>query len=257
MIETIQPTEPGFFSSYSTGLGLTEGEYTLSFAAIGTSDGAGTYIDNVAVTATDIAIALQSDSFRFDTSGTDTANVLANDTGIGLSVASIEGTVAGTPVAVTSTGGRAATVTLAADGTLSVAYSSDFDDLAATANDTITFGYTAQEFDGDTGNATVTIEINGASELLSFAGTTDPVIVDLITGSQATAAQVLQLGDSITRGFGSDGGYRSRLWDDLVRDGGLWYDAVGNETTQPGVAPHDIDHQGINGITTAAVANPH
>ena len=253
LVDTVQPTTPGGFVSYAIDLGLTAGEHTLAFAAIGTSDGAGSLIDAVSLVAFDVAIAPQDDLFRFDTTGADTGNVLANDAGVALVVTSALGSAPGTPVAVTSAGGREATVTLAADGTLSLAYSSDFDTLGATETDTLSFGYTAEEFDGDSGSASVTVEINGASELLSFAGSTDAVIVDLVSGTQATAARVLQLGDSITRGLGIDGGYRSRLWDDLVRDGGLWYDAVGNETTNPGQAPHDIDHQGINSITTARV----
>ncbi|WP_392665171.1 putative Ig domain-containing protein [Amaricoccus sp. B4] len=101
---------------------------------------------------------------------------------------------------------------------------------------------------------------------LSFAGQSTAKVVNLAAGQWADAARIMPLGDSITQGYDTKGGYRLPLWQSLVDNHGLWVDFVGAYTSNSAPSLLDINHQGYVGITaqtvlsnidSIATANPH
>ncbi len=84
---------------------------------------------------------------------------------------------------------------------------------------------------------------------LNFTTASQAVVVDLSTDTKADVARILLVGDSITNGFSIPGGYRSILWNELVRERGLIVDFVGERTDNPSADLRDLDHQGVNSIT--------
>ncbi|MEM7766864.1 MAG: putative Ig domain-containing protein, partial [Pseudomonadota bacterium] len=88
---------------------------------------------------------------------------------------------------------------------------------------------------------------------LSFAGDSTAYTVDLAAGRYAEAARILLLGDSLTEGAATDGGYRAPLYESITEDLGLWVDFVGSRTTNPESGLGDSNHQGTGGITAATI----
>ena len=91
-------------------------------------------------------------------------NILDNDSdpnGDALTVASVEGQAAGTPVTVTTTGGRVVDVTILADGTVEFDTAGDFADLNDGESDSFTLNYVADDGNGGQDDANVTITVNG------------------------------------------------------------------------------------------------
>src|SRR5215217_6993230 len=83
--------------------------------------------------------------------------------------------------------------------------------------------------------------------MLSFAGTSRGVSVDLSTESWSFLARVMPLGDSITSGSQSPGndGYRGPLWRQFAQTN-MAVDFVGSFRDGPSSLP-DRDHQGTPG----------
>jgi VCBS repeat-containing protein len=151
---------------------LSGQDFALRYTSVGVEGGArsdGAKILGQATAAPD-AIA---DAFSTDE---DTplagANVLGNDTdadgdGDVLAVNLVNGAAAnvGTPVLITTDGGRTAEITLAADGTLSFTPDDDFDSLAAGQTDSFRFTYGVSDGNGglDT-EAAVTVTVGGSAD---------------------------------------------------------------------------------------------
>ena len=91
------------------------------------------------------------------------------------------------------------------------------------------------------------------AETLSLAGSDIATVVDLAAGTRSEAPRILTLGDSITYGLDSPGGWRAPLWDDFM-ERGIWADLVGGYSNNPGPTLLDPDHQGKSGITATEVA---
>ena len=91
-------------------------------------------------------------------------------------------------------------------------------------------------------------------DALSYLSSDRAIIVDLAADHMIEAARILPLGDSITYGEDTPGGYRAMLWHELVDESGLWFDFVGAYTGNPGPGLHDLDHQGKSGIQARTVA---
>ncbi|MFD0978729.1 GDSL-type esterase/lipase family protein [Tropicimonas aquimaris] len=123
------------------------------------------------------------------------------------------------------------------------------------------FTYTAADPDGATASARVYVTVEAPPPppppppppALSFAGNDRAVVVDLEADKWAEAARILLLGDSITDGYGVDGGYRPYLWETLTQKSNLWVDFVGQYDNNPGSSFHDPDHQGKSGIHATEV----
>ena len=94
----------------------------------------------------------------------------------------------------------------------------------------------------------------GDPDALSYLSSDRAIIVDLAADHMIEAARILPLGDSITYGEDTPGGYRAMLWHELVDESGLWFDFVGAYTGNPGPGLHDLDHQGKSGIQARTVA---
>ena len=90
-------------------------------------------------------------------------------------------------------------------------------------------------------------------QALSLAGSGIATVIDLTQGTRTEAARILTLGDSITYGSGTPGGWRAPLWDDFM-ERGIWVDFVGGYSSNPGTNLLDPDHQGKSGITATEVA---
>lgn len=120
---------------------------------------------------------------------------------------------------------------------------------------TKTFTYTVADPDGATASATVhvTVEDPPPAPALSFAGNDRAAVVDLQADTWAEVARILLLGDSITDGYGIDGGYRPYLWETLTQQSNVWVDFVGEYDNNPGDDFHDPDHQGLSGIKASTV----
>ena len=94
-------------------------------------------------------------------------NILANDSdddGDPLTVTAIEGGTVGVPYLVTSDGGRDALVTVAADGSMSVDPSGNFDDLTTGDTDTFTLIYHISDGAGGTDCAEIAVTIEGVND---------------------------------------------------------------------------------------------
>ena len=113
--------------------------------------------------------------------------------------------------------------------------------------------------------STLTVAVAGAADAaaqtLSFAGTTTPVVANLVTDTWSNPLKVMPLGDSITYGWRSsdfaavDGlanGYRAPLWYNFVNKNAL-VDLVGSQTTGSGYAL-DESHAGFPGYRTDEIA---
>ncbi|RMF40490.1 MAG: hypothetical protein D6754_03010, partial [Alphaproteobacteria bacterium] len=124
------------------------------------------------------------DALAVDENATGAINILANDDqGDGpASIIAIDGgTPDGTPFTVTSTDGRTATVTLQADGTLTLDPGSDFLTLAEGETRDFVLNYTIEDSNGDQSTASVLLTVNGLNE--------GPIAVaDVNSGFEDTAA---------------------------------------------------------------------
>ena len=120
------------------------------------------------------------------------------------------------------------------------------------------FTYTIEDPDGLTGTATVSLTVTPAilPDVADFSTATRAVVADLAADTQADAARVLLLGDSITFGFDTPGGFRAPLWETLTEEQNVWVDFIGDrsDNNDPSVF-HDGDHQGVPGKRAAQVVN--
>ncbi|MCK0168483.1 family 16 glycosylhydrolase, partial [Jannaschia sp. S6380] len=95
-----------------------------------------------------------------------------------------------------------------------------------------------------------------ATGAVTFAGSSDAVVIDMGAGTWSEAAKVLSIGDSLTVGFvdvndpteipEERDGYRKDLFDDIVGQGG-WFDYVGMNQNGPDDMI-DSDHSAVGGI---------
>ena len=111
----------------------------------------------VTVGAVNDAPIANADNFTVNEDGSVSLTLLANDSAAdgGLSIKSINGTaLTGATQSINVTNG---VVNVAADGSLTFVPNADF-------NGTINFGYVAQDADGDTASATVSITVNAVSD---------------------------------------------------------------------------------------------
>lgn len=81
--------------------------------------------------------------------------------------------------------------------------------------------------------------------MLSFAGMTNPVSIDLRVPTWSGPIRIMPLGDSITAGWGTPDSYRDSLWGKLAQFDGA-FDFVGSRQGGPAFLP-DRDHQGTPG----------
>ncbi|MEO0754342.1 MAG: cellulase family glycosylhydrolase, partial [Pseudomonadota bacterium] len=90
---------------------------------------------------------------------------------------------------------------------------------------------------------------------LDLSATSAANIVDLEQGFRSEAARILPIGDSLTEGNQTDGGYRLPLWQSLTEELGIWVDYVGSSTENGAPQLLDSDHNGIGGVRANDVAN--
>ncbi|MEO1196954.1 MAG: GDSL-type esterase/lipase family protein [Pseudomonadota bacterium] len=175
----------------------------------------------------------------------------------------------------------------AGDYDLSVTYLDEIDGVGTyevLVNDVVAFSWTGDAGGGGVGTPTVetgtvtldvgdTITIRGtvgdgeavrldkidilpaapSPDTLDLSGTDTAHIVDLGNEFLAEAARLLLLGDSLTEGAATDGGYRAPLFERISHDLGLWVDFVGGRMTNGADGLIDPDHQGTGGITAATI----
>lgn len=170
VVDSVNPSTPGF-QPYLLTLDLSAGQHTIAFAAIGKSDGLGTYLNNVSLVGSDSAdqpAIANDDAIAFDADASaPPLNVLGNDTGIGLTVTGTSAGGVGQTLNLTSTAnGYGATATLAADGTFSVALGAGFANLQTGQTDTLILQYDIADNDGflDTDTGTITVTVNGTAQ---------------------------------------------------------------------------------------------
>lgn len=113
------------------------------------------------------APAAVADAIRTDEDTPVTLALLANDSdpeSDPITMTSAGGAAAGTAFTVQTLGGRSVTMTIGADGMLSLDPTADFNALAASATDSISFDYTITDGNGGTATATATITIDGLND---------------------------------------------------------------------------------------------
>lgn len=147
------------------GVGDSDG-FTLTYAV---SDGAGGMDSaewTVVIEGVNDAPVAVDDAGVTDEDSAVTGNVLANDTDVDSAVLVVSATAGGVgvPFAVTSAGGRAAMVTINADGSYSVDPAGGFEDLGTGDSDTVSVGYTVDDGAGGTDTAVLTVTINGVND---------------------------------------------------------------------------------------------
>ena len=176
------------YQNYSFSLDLGAGDHTIGFSGHGVDDTFGALLDNVelreALTDTaEVTLTIvgenegpvaADDGFAVTEDGSTfaavTGDVLANDTdadGDALSVTGVNGDAAavGQVVNVTSdVNGFAATVTIAADGSITLNASDEFAAMTTGESDTVTVSYEVSDGAGGTDTATVTLTVNGGNE---------------------------------------------------------------------------------------------
>lgn len=131
-------------------------------------------------------ITADDDALETDEQTTVTGNVLANDTsdlGQTLEVVAFGGGAAGDTIDVVSADGRTAQVTIDANGDITVVAGNEFDDLRTGQADTVTVSYTVRNEDGLEETATVTITINGVSDIDAAADTLETDEQTTVTGN--------------------------------------------------------------------------
>lgn len=173
-------TNPAY-ETYSVDVVLPAGPTELKLTGAGSSDGRGTFIDNVALAleqgVNESAVAV-NDEFTFDADTAEpTFNVLTNDIGLGLEATTLEASAIGTPVTVTSANETGtAIIILQADGTLTVELSPAFAQLPLGQVDTFTLSYAIADNDAvlDTDGGEILLTVNGTA----VDQNTPPVAID-------------------------------------------------------------------------------
>ncbi|MHA6347372.1 Ig-like domain-containing protein [Roseivivax sp. CAU 1761] len=143
--------------------GMRFGVRITSFGEIGGSREGSLKIAGVAPHAPDAL----DDALTTDEDSVGMINILANDSdddGDPLTVTAIEGGTVGVPYLVTSDGGRDALVTVAADGSMSVDPSGNFEDLTTGETDTFTLIYHISDGAGGTDCAEIAVTIEGVND---------------------------------------------------------------------------------------------
>ncbi|MGB0506246.1 MAG: Ig-like domain-containing protein [Pikeienuella sp.] len=145
-------------------------------------------------------ITAADDALATDEETTVTGNVLTNDSsdlGQDLEVVDFAGAAAGTTVDVTSADGRTAQVTIDANGDISVVAGDDFADLRTGESDTVTVSYTVRNEDGDEETATVTITVDGVTDVTTADDTLETDEETTVSGN-VLANDTVEAGDTVT-----------------------------------------------------------
>lgn len=118
----------------------------------------------VTVNGADNGVALNNDNVIVAENDTEFANILANDTGSGLRVDSVEGNPVGQGFGVVTDGGRLLEVSVTASGLLALTAGTAFDNLPSGATDTVRLNYEASDASGSAAEAFIDVTIVGIND---------------------------------------------------------------------------------------------